>query len=69
MTAFLEMIPIFKACKGISNHSERIQFDIVEKERDKAEIRGELLFKKEYYPMNEILKFIEVIRLLQHQVL
>ena len=58
MTAFLEMIPIFKACKGISNHSERIQFDIVEKERNKAEISGELLFKKEYYPMNEILKFI-----------
>jgi hypothetical protein len=58
MTAILEMIPVFKACKGISNHSERIQFDIIEKERNKAEIRGELIFKKEYYPMNEILKFI-----------
>jgi hypothetical protein len=58
MTALLEMIPVFKACKGISNHSDRIQFDIVEKGQNKAEIRGELLFKKEYYPMNEILKFI-----------
>jgi len=58
MTAILEMIPAFKACKGISNHSERIQFDITEKEHNKAEIRGELIFKKEYYPMNEILKFI-----------
>jgi hypothetical protein len=58
MTAILEMIPVFKACKGISNHSEHIQFDVIEKERNKAEIRGELIFKKEYYPMNEILKFI-----------
>ena len=58
MTAILEMIPAFKACKGISNHSEGIHFDIVEKSENKAEIKGELIFKKEYYPMNEIIKFI-----------
>jgi len=58
MTAFLEMIPVFKASKGMANHSEKIQFDIIEKDRNKAEIKGELIFKKEYYPMNEIIKFL-----------
>lgn len=58
MTAFLEMIPIFKASKNLAKSSEKIDFTIMSTSDKVAKIEGSLLFKKGHYPMSEIMRFL-----------
>lgn len=58
MTAFLEMVPIFKASKQLSKSSEKIDFSIVKTSDTKAKIQGQLLFKEGKYPLSEVMRFL-----------
>jgi hypothetical protein len=60
MTAFLEMVPIYRASKNLANHTESIQLNISKTSAKEAELKGNLEFSNGYYPMNEILKFLLV---------
>lgn len=60
MTAFLEMMPIYRASKNLSDHTERIEIEILKVKSGTSTLNGQLTFSKGYYPMNEILKFLLV---------
>lgn len=58
MTAFLEMVPIFKASKNLAKSSEKIDFSISRISDNKAKIDGSLIFKEGHYPLSEIMRFL-----------
>lgn len=58
MTAFLEMIPAFKASRVLSDNTELVDLHITKKNDKQCEIKGELKFKPDRYPTSEILRFL-----------
>lgn len=58
MTAFLEMVPLFKASKNLAKNSQKIQFSINKVSDKKAKIKGELIFKTGHYPLSEVMRFL-----------
>lgn len=60
MTAFLEMMPIYRASKNLADHTESIDIEILKEKAGSSILNGQLTFSKGYYPMNEILKFLLV---------
>jgi hypothetical protein len=58
MTAFLEMVPIFKASKNLAKSSEKINMTITCVSNNQAKINGSFLFKEGHYPMSEIMRFM-----------
>ena len=64
MTAFLEMMPIYRASKNLTDHTESLELKIIKKTPKSAELKGNLTFSKGYYPMNELIKFLLVSQLM-----
>ncbi len=64
MTAFLEMIPIYGASKNLAKHTESLDLILVKTDAITIDLKGELKFKKDHYPMNELIKFLLVGQLL-----
>ena len=64
MTAFLEMMPIYSASKNLAKHTESLNLSFVKKTKKNVDIKGELKFTKDHYPMNELIKFLLVGQLL-----
>lgn len=60
MTAFLEMMPIFRASKKLCSRTEKLSIQLIKQNTNNAELKGELKFSKGYYPMNEIVKFLMI---------
>ena len=58
MTAFLEMLPLFKASKELANSSEEINLKVERKSPSKCQVKGELVFKESHLPMTEVLRFM-----------
>jgi hypothetical protein len=58
MTAFLAMIPIFKASKNLAESSKKVNFSINRLSDNKATIEGSVIFKDGHYPMSEIMRFL-----------
>lgn len=58
MTAFLQMLPIYKACNNIAAHTENFSLKLTKANDKEARIKGNLRFYKEYSPMNELVKFL-----------
>lgn len=65
MTAFLEMVPMYRASKNLANHTETIQLSISKTSSKEAELKGNLKFQNGYYPMNEIMKFLLVSQMME----
>lgn len=64
MTAFLEMVPLYRASKNLANHTESIHLTISNSSSKEAQLKGNLSFQEGYYPMNEIMKFLLVSQLI-----
>jgi hypothetical protein len=64
MTAFLEMIPVYSASKNLAKHTESLNLNFVKKNKTNVDLKGELKFVKDHYPMNELIKFLLVGQLL-----
>jgi hypothetical protein len=60
MTAFLEMMPIYSASKNLAKHTESLNLSFVKKNKNNIDLKGELKFTKDHYPMNELIKFLLV---------
>ncbi len=60
MTAFLEMLPAFKASRILTESSEGIDLQITKTTKNSCRIQGELSFKDGHYPMAEVLRFFLV---------
>ena len=58
MTAFLEMIPAFKAGKRLSAHSKEIDIRLTRISKGEGSIEGNLKFEKGCYPMSEAMRFV-----------
>lgn len=65
MTAFLEMVPLYRASKNLANHTETIHLSISKSSSKEAELKGKLKFPEGYYPMNEIMKFLLVSQMME----
>ena len=64
MLAFLEMLPIFRASKNLAEHTEFVQMKLSKKGNKNANLEGEMRFKKTYYPMTELTRFLLIGQLL-----
>lgn len=64
MTAFLEMMPIYSASKNLVKHTESLNLSFVKTNKKNIDLKGELKFTKDHYPMNELIKFLLVSQLL-----
>jgi hypothetical protein len=64
MLAFLEMLPIFRASKNLAEHTEFVQMKLSKKGNKIANLEGEMRFKKTYYPMTELTRFLIIGQLL-----
>ena len=64
MTAFLEMLPIYSASKNLVKHTESLNLSFVKTNKNNIDLKGELKFTKDHYPMNELIKFLLVSQLL-----
>ena len=64
MTAFLEMMPIYRASKNLTDHTKSLELKIIKKTDKSAKIEGNLKFSNGYYPMNELIKFLLVSQLM-----
>jgi hypothetical protein len=64
MLAFLEMLPIFRASKNLAEHTEFVQIKLSKKGNKIANLEGEMRFKKTYYPMTELTRFLLIGQLL-----
>lgn len=60
MTAFLEMLPIYSASKNLVKHTESLNLSFVKTNKNNIDLKGELKFTKDHYPMNELIKFLLV---------
>ncbi len=60
MTAFLEMLPIYSASKNLVKHTESFNLSFVKTNKNNIDLKGELKFTKDHYPMNELIKFLLV---------
>lgn len=58
MTAFLEMIPAFKAGKRLSANSKEIHIRLTRISKGEGSIEGNLKFEKGCYPMSEAMRFV-----------
>ena len=58
MTAFLEMLPIFKASKELARSSEGINLRVERLSPSKCEVKGEMIFKESKLPMTEVMRFM-----------
>ena len=57
VTAFLDLIPEYRASKVLSDHID--QFDVTIHARGNfALLRGRMLFGEKYHPLNELIKFL-----------
>jgi hypothetical protein len=57
VSAFLELIPEYRASKVLSDHID--QFDVTIKTEGKyAYLKGRMLFGEKYHPLNELIKFL-----------
>ncbi|MCE2712510.1 MAG: hypothetical protein LW688_08225 [Cryomorphaceae bacterium] len=57
VSAFLELIPEYRASKVLSDHIN--QFDVTIRTEGKyAYLKGRMLFKQKYHPLNELIKFL-----------
>jgi hypothetical protein len=54
---FLENLPIFKTTKDFFSKTEGLKIEIIGNKNNLARLRGKFTFKKEYYPLNEFLKY------------
>jgi hypothetical protein len=64
MLAFLEMLPLFRASKNLAEHTEFVQLKLSKNGNKTANLEGEMRFKKAYYPMTELTRFLLVGQLL-----
>lgn len=64
MLAFLEMLPIFRASKNLAEHTEFVQLKLSKNGNKIANLEGEMRFKKTYYPMTELTRFLLIGQLL-----
>jgi len=60
MTAFLEMLPAYKASRILTESSRGIDLKVSKISKQRCTIKGELLFKEGHYPMAEVLRFLLV---------
>lgn len=60
MTAILSMMPIYRASKNISMHTESLSVRLTKKNNKEVKLAGDLKFSKGIYPMNELIKFLLV---------
>lgn len=60
MTAFLEMMPIYRASNNLASHTESISLQLSKKSSKTVKLSGDLAFSNGFYPMNELLKFLLV---------
>lgn len=60
MTAFLEMLPIYSKSKNLVKHTESLNLSFVKTNKNNIDLKGELKFTKDHYPMNELIKFLLV---------
>lgn len=58
----LSIIPIFKASEQLANSIDEIDLEIKPQDNLNNLIQGEIIFKKDHYTINEILKFLIVAR-------
>lgn len=58
MTAFLDMIPAFKAGKRLSVNSKEIHIRLTRISKGEGSIEGNLKFEKGCYPMSEAMRFV-----------
>lgn len=58
----LSIIPIFKASEQLANSIDEIDLEIKPQDNLNNLIQGEIIFKKDHYTINEILKFLIVVR-------
>lgn len=65
MTAFLEMLPIFKASRSLTENSQEIDIQITKLTGKKCRIKGELAFKEGHYPIAEVLRFLLIGQLIE----
>jgi hypothetical protein len=54
---FLENLPIFKTTKDFFSKTEGVKIEITNTEQNMAIVDGYFNFKKEYFPLNEFLKY------------
>jgi hypothetical protein len=54
---FLENLPIFKTTKDFFAKTKSLKIEITDTENNIAKVSGHFNFKKEYYPLNEFLKY------------
>lgn len=54
---FLENLPIFKTTKDFFAKTEGLKIEISNSKKNMASINGQFNFKKEFYPLNEFLKY------------
>lgn len=65
MTAFLEMMPIYRASNTLASHTEKINLQLSKSSSKKVELKGDLEFSKGFYPMNELMKFLLIGQFIQ----
>ncbi len=65
MSSFLEMLPLYLASKNLANSTDFIDIQLQKKSETHAQLTGELRFKKDAYPMNELIKFLLVSQLVE----
>jgi len=65
MTAFLEMMPIYRASNTLASHTESINIQLSKRSSKKVELKGNLEFSQGFYPMNEIMKFLLIGQFIQ----
>jgi hypothetical protein len=65
MTAFLEMLPVFKASRTLTESSKEIDIQITKLTDKKCSIKGELAFKEGHYPIAEVLRFLLIGQLIE----
>lgn len=58
ITSFLEIVPIYRASKELFDNTEDFEIIVKKTNDQKAQIKGNISFKKDHYAMNEFLKFL-----------
>jgi hypothetical protein len=58
IVSLLEMVPAFKASKELFSNLEDVNIKVRKINSKKADLNGKIIFKKDHFVMNEMMKFI-----------
>jgi hypothetical protein len=58
IVSLLEMVPAFKVSKELFSNLEDVNITVRKTNSKKADLNGKIIFKKDHFVMNEMMKFI-----------